>query len=215
MAIPTGHWENKQAMLKFHLVTWANRADYQRQLESYFRIRYQIYVEERGWRQIDRPIPVEMDAFDNEDAIYLLGLDENGAVGGGSRLVPSLKPHLLSEVFPMLSSEEIPRGEAIYEWTRIFVAPRFRALGASSPAAGAVLCGLLEACLHLRIEQMSVVCETFWLKRLRGLGWPVEQLGPEMEHADGDILALLIQVDREALDSTRKAYGLSKASLLA
>ena len=41
----------------------------------------------------------EVDQFDNDNAIYLLALDENGRVLGGSRLTSSLKPHLLgSEV---------------------------------------------------------------------------------------------------------------------
>lgn len=202
------------AMFKIHIVNWSNRKAYERPLERHFRLRHQIYVGERNWRQVERPVPLEIDAFDNEDAIYLLGIDDNGDVCGGSRLVPTLKPHLLSDIFPMLADRGAPRGHDIYEWTRIFVTPSLRKPGEPSLAAGIVLCGLLEAALVLGIRQISVVCETFWPARLERLGWPVTRLGPTVDHPDGAIMALLIQVTEAALASSRAAYGLDDVSVL-
>jgi N-acyl-L-homoserine lactone synthetase len=46
-----------------------------------------------------KPDRLERDQFDNDDAIYLLAIDGRTVVGG-SQLVPSTKPHLLSEVLP-------------------------------------------------------------------------------------------------------------------
>lgn len=203
------------AMFKIHIVNWSNRKAYERPLERHFRLRHQIYVGERNWRQVERPIPLEIDAFDNEDAIYLLGIDDKGNVCGGSRLVPTLKPHLLADVFPMLADGGIPRGPDIFEWTRIFVAPSLRKPGEPSRAAGIVLCGLLEASLVLGVRQISVVCETFWPERLERLGWRVTRLGPTVDHPDGAILALLIEVTEAALVSSRASYGLDDVSVLA
>ncbi|WP_133675178.1 acyl-homoserine-lactone synthase [Aquamicrobium defluvii] len=202
-------------MFKIHIVNWSNRKAYEEPLERHFRLRHQIYVGERNWRQVERPIPLEIDAFDNADAIYLLGIDDNGNLCGGSRFVPTLKPHLLSDVFPMLADGDVPRGHDIYEWTRIFVAPLLRKPGEPSLAAGIVLCGLLEAAFVLGIQQISVVCETFWLDRLERLGWPIKRLGPTIDHPDGAIIALLIQVTEAALASSRAAYGLDDVSVLA
>lgn len=201
-------------MLRFHIVTWSNREAYQALLEQYFRLRHAVYVTERKWRQIERPVPLEIDAFDTQHAIYLLGVDHSGTIGGGSRLVPTLCPHLLSDIFPMLTASNPPRAENIYEWSRFFVSPELRKSGASSPAAGMVLCGLLEASLELGISQISVVCEAFWPQRLEQLGWSIERLGEALNQPDGDILALLIQVNFEALDKTRAAYDFGPQSLL-
>lgn len=164
-------------MLNFHVVTWTNREAYQKQLESYFRLRHQIYVIGRKWRQIERPIPLEIDAFDTEHAIYLIGIDGDGCVRGGSRLVPTTTPHLLSDIFPMLANGEPPRGATIFEWSRFFVSPKLRRAGEASSAAGLVLCGLLEACLVIGATQLTVVCEAFWRERLMRLGWTIRQLG--------------------------------------
>ena len=196
-------------MVRIHLVTWDNRKHYRKVLERYFRIRYEIYVKHRRWRDVARPINIEIDAFDNEHTLYVLALDTNGKIVGGSRLVPTLEPHLMSEVFPVLAGGRPPRAAEIFEWTRFFVVPSLRTHGTPSPIAGLVLCGLLEVAQRLGIRQISVVCETFWPKRLRALGWTLIELGEVLEHPDGDIIALLIDVTPEAVEQTRRAYGIS------
>lgn len=195
-------------MVRIQVVTWANRKQYRTVLERYFRIRYDIYVKRRQWRAVARPINIEMDAFDTEHAIYLLALDGAGKIVGGSRLVPTLQPHLLGNVFPGLAPGGPPRAPDIHEWTRFFISPALRSRGGPSPVAGVVLCGVLEVALRLGIRQISVVCESFWPKRLRALGWSVVELGDVLQHEDGDIVALLIGVTPDAIESTRRAYGI-------
>jgi acyl-homoserine lactone synthase len=72
---------------------------------------------------------------------------------------------------------------------------------------------LLEAARDLSIRQISVVCESFWPKRLRALGWSIVELGDILQHEDGDIVALLIDVTEEAIESTRRAYGIKEPVL--
>ncbi len=201
-------------MVRIHIIDWSNRKRYRKHLERYFRIRHEIYVEHRNWRAVARPISIEIDAFDNEDAIYLLAINEADTIVGGSRLVPSTKPHLMSEVFSQLAADGPPRGERIYEWTRFFIVQKMRTRGRSSHHAGTVLAGIQEAALHLGIQQISVVCEAFWPARVQALGWNFRQLGGVLAHPDGDIVGLLIDVSPEALVSVRRLYGI-EGSLLA
>lgn len=200
-------------MFRIHIVDWSARDIYKHHLERYFRIRHEIYVEGRGWKAVARPIDMEIDAFDTEDAIYLLGIDAQSNVVGGSRLVPSLKPHLLADVFPILARGTPPQAEDTFEWTRFFVAPSLRTSGQSSQAVGIVLCGLLESCLKLRIRKLSVVCEAFWPERLRTLGWEIAVLGDVLDHPDGEIIGLLIDITPHALLCTRSAYQIERSVL--
>ena len=104
-----------------HVITSANRHLYQAELLAHFRLRHEIYVVERNWKDLARPDGLERDQFDNQDALYILATD-NGQVIGGSRLLPTTRPHLLSEVFPHLEYVRgLPRAVDIYEWTRMFV----------------------------------------------------------------------------------------------
>jgi acyl-homoserine lactone synthase len=158
-----------------HVVDTDNRHLYRNQLEEQFRIRHDIYVGERRWMALEKPDGREVDQFDNEDAVYLLALDE-GHVIGGTRLVPTLSPHLMADVFPFLANVEgIQRGPDIVEWTRIFVVPAHR--GRDSKILHTVLAGMLEYCLREEITAITVVMETWWLPRFLELGWEVKPLG--------------------------------------
>lgn len=200
-------------MVRIQIINWSTRKQHRKYLERYFRLRHQIYVEQRRWRDVARPISIEMDSYDNEDAIYLLAIDDHEKIVGGSRLLPTLRPHLMSDVFPMLADNGPPRGEWIFEWTRFFIDRKLRTPGKSSPYAGIMLAGLQEAALHLGIQQISVVCEAFWPARLRALHWNVRQLGDVLPHPDGDIVALLIDVSEDALAGVRRAYNIPNSLL--
>jgi acyl-homoserine lactone synthase len=153
----------------------ANRHLYKRELEQHFRIRHEIYVDERKWMALQRPDGREVDQFDDEHAIYLLAI-EDGAVIGGTRLVPTLRPHLMADVFPFLANVEgIRRGVDIVEWMRIFVVPGRR--GRDSKVLHTVLAGMLEYCLASEISEITVVMETWWMPRFLALGWDVRPLG--------------------------------------
>ncbi|NJL08906.1 MAG: hypothetical protein HC900_12165 [Methylacidiphilales bacterium] len=120
-----------------HVITSRNRHLYEGELTQHFRVRYDIYVRDRQWLALDRPVPLEVDQFDTLDAIYLLSIDK-GKLLGGSRLIPSMQPHLLSEVFPYLAPRGVPRRADVFEWTRIFVAKDQRgANGAAGTAKAA------------------------------------------------------------------------------
>ena len=61
-----------------YLIDGRNRAEYALQIEEMFRFRHSVYVEGRGWKAIARPDRREVDQFDTDEAIYLLGLASDG-----------------------------------------------------------------------------------------------------------------------------------------
>jgi acyl-homoserine lactone synthase len=61
-----------------YLVDRRNRAAFVQQLDEMHRLRHDIYVDRRGWKALARSDQREVDQFDTEDAVYLLGLDELG-----------------------------------------------------------------------------------------------------------------------------------------
>jgi len=202
-------------MFHIHIVDRSNRGAYRDQLEQHFRLRHEIYVGERGWFDLARSDGREIDAFDNEDAVYLLGIMPGRGVIAGSRLVPSLKPHLMSEVFPQLALDGVPRASDIFEWTRIFVVPALRQPGTPCLAAGIVYCGIVEFCLRRSISRLSIVCETYWVDRLIRLGWNPQPLGPAMEHRGEAIIGLIVDMGEAALETTRQVYAISRSVLWA
>lgn len=200
-------------MIAIHGIDRTNRADYEAQIEEQFRIRHEIYVGERGWKALARSDGREIDAFDTADAIYLLGMTDDGQVVAGSRLVPSLKPHLMSEVFPALAPAGVPRAADIFEWTRIFVVPALRSKGRPCRAAGIVYCGILEYCLLRKINRLSVVCEPYWYQRLERLGWSPRLLGDPILHDGEPVVGITVEITNSALETTRRKYGITHSVL--
>lgn len=199
-----------------HVVSAENRELYAPQVEESFRIRHRIYVKERGWHDLDRPDEREVDQFDNDDAIYLLALDENsGRVLGGSRLVPSLKPHLMSEVFPQLAStRELPRAPDVFEWTRYYVIAERREPHAISDISCTILCGVQEYCLENGIAQLSIVTEPFWITRFLDLGWRPRPLGLGIRWQGMDVIGITVEISESALQQTRNVRGFTEPVLI-
>ena len=202
-------------MFQVHTIDRSNRHLYRDHLEQQFHLRHDIYIGERGWRDLERPDGREVDAFDNDDAIYLLGITADDRVVAGSRLVPSLKPHLMSEIFPQLAPNGVPQEAGLFEWTRIFVIPPLRDPGRPCVAAGIMYCSLLEYCLQHSIRRLSIVCETFWLDRLANLGWQPKSLGPSIDHQKEAIIGITVEMTSDALEMTRKAYDINHSVLWA
>ena len=200
-------------MFEVHVVDAINRDAYSDVLEDYFRLRHEIYVGERGWRDLARSDGREVDAFDTQRAVYLMGMTPQRRVVAASRLVPTLEPHLMSEVFPCLAENGVPRRKDVSEWTRIFVVPSFRTPGRPCLAAGVIYCGMVEYCLQAKVRQLSVVCEEYWVDRLAALGWKPARLGRVLNHEGTAIVGLLVEMTAEALATTRAAYGIDGSVL--
>lgn len=194
-------------MIQVHAVHAGNRHLYHAELEQHHRIRHDIYVGERKWMDLERPDGREVDQFDTRKAVYLLAIETGRGVVGGSRLVPTLEPHLMSDVFPELArARGVPRAPDIYEWTRIFVVPAKRETGRLSKTAGIVYCGILEFCLARHLPQISVVCEAYWIPRLLALGWNPQLLGEPIVKDGMTIVGITCDMTEEALERTRHTY---------
>ncbi len=195
-----------------HIVTSENRDHYASQVEQHFRIRHNIYVGERKWMTLARPDSRECDQFDNDDAIYVLVIDGNTVIGG-SRLMPSLKPHLLSEVFPRLALNGVPKSPDIFEWTRVHVIKERREGRNRGLAMGSIYCGILEYCLANEITALTAIVEMWWLPHFFEMGWDVKPLGmPELIEGEWSI-AIALTISEAALQTTRKIFGISTSVL--
>ena len=86
--------------------------------------RHKVFVEMLGW---DLPVQagLELDQFDRPDTIYVVAREEERVVGV-ARLLPTVRPYLLGEVFPQLmGGVSPPCSPTVWELSR-FAAVDFR-----------------------------------------------------------------------------------------
>lgn len=196
-----------------HVISNNNIHLYSDEIDQFFRERHKIYVEELHWRD-PAPDGREIDQFDTDAAVYLLGI-EDGRVITGSRFLPTSEPHMLSEVFPHLCTlnEGIIRDPTVAEWTRGFiVADRREGLGVRLKAAFCY--AVMEYCLQQGITRIGGIQEIYWLSLWKRFGWRVEVNGvPEMF---GDVawVPAYFDVTQEAMAGAKRWARLDRSILV-
>lgn len=172
-----------------HVVRHDNSQLYAAQLDQYFRRRYDVFVRERGWTDIERPDGRDIDQFDTEDAIHLLAIDKDEVVGG-LRFNPSSGPTLLNDVYPHLCFGPLSRSPDIHETTRLWVVKERRSEVLQPSVEALLVAASLELSIALGVRKTRVLFETRRLGRNKRLGWTLEPLGPPHEIDGADFIAV-------------------------
>jgi acyl-homoserine lactone synthase len=183
--------------MEVHVISRDNRHLYSGILEDYFRLRHQIYVVERKWMALDRPDKREIDQFDTDETVYLLGL-EGRSIIAGMRLVPTMMPTLLSDLFPKLSIDGPVRRADVYELSRIFVIPSRRGEHAGPRVEAVIRAATMEYGLSIGLSAFTIVLETWWLPRLLDQGWIARPLGLPIDVDSMSTVAVLVDVTEQA-----------------
>jgi acyl-homoserine lactone synthase len=188
-----------------------NRAQHDDLIERCYRLRHRVFVEERRWEDLRRPDGRDVDQFDTADAIHVVVTEGREPVAY-TRLLPTTRPHLLSDIYPeLLDGAELPRGPAIYEWTRCCVAPQQREGHSSmSPAARELFLGIAECCVAAGIEALSVETHPVWITRLLELGWKARPLALPTTYKGETVVAMLAGVSEQTVETTRAVFGIER-----
>lgn len=197
-------------MTSIHVVTDENKAGYAGIFDEYFRLRHDIFVGERGWSDLERPDGRDLDAYDNEQATYLIAID-NGRVIGGLRLYPTLLPHMISDSFThLVRGRNVLSGPTILECTRYFIV-RERRMGRTD-------CRLLAAfqqfCLEEGVTEVTAVVEMWWLPRWQQAGFKVRPLGLPTMVEGQPCIAAAIQISEDSLRHVSRLAGLRGSCLV-
>lgn len=165
-----------------------------------------VLIDRLGW-DLQSPDGLhELDAYDQDDTLYLIVHQaETGRHLGSVRLLPSTGAHLLGDHFAHLCADGVPTGPDVCEITRLVTAPglnRAEALQVRRQLSIA----LFEHALDAGITRYTMVTHMPWLPSLLSIGWDAEPLGlPAGEGADA-VAALQIFVNAQTLDRLRAAW---------
>ena len=196
-------------MIEVHVVASENAHLYTKELEQYFSCRYRVFVKEKGWAEIACDGVLERDQFDDEHAVYLLAVN-GGSILGGQRFYPTVRPHMLSEVFPHLSQWPLPREEETWEATRYCIAPD-RRIGR---ADANLLVAMQRYCLEEGIEHLTGVITVAALSRWLEAGFKLRPLGLPQEVGGEPTLAVIADVTREGYAKMVSRLGSRPATLV-
>jgi acyl-homoserine lactone synthase len=190
-----------------HIVTSDNLHLFKDEMEQAYRLRHRIFVEEMKWSDLAKPDGREIDQFDDEHAVHMLYV-ESGKVLDYQRMLPTTRPHLLSEILPHLCEDVRPVGNHIWEWTRYCVEPAHRERGRTlSPVANALLSGIVEWGLETGVSTIIIEMNTLWLLRLVQLHFRTMPLGLPQRIGDQDVVAVTAAFDHRTLARLQEMRG--------
>ena len=110
----------------FKIITPDNRGEYRDLIHAMHEMRYRIVVEEWGWHIPGIREGYDKDQFDTDATFYVLVLSRDGDVLASSRLNPTTRPHMMSELFAdYCDLQPYPVGADVWECSR-FVTDRKR-----------------------------------------------------------------------------------------
>ncbi|TPW27075.1 GNAT family N-acetyltransferase [Martelella alba] len=176
-------------------------------IEQAFELRRRIFIEELKWDMPRADAKFEIDQFDTDDAIHHLSV-RDGRVVGYQRMLPSDKPHLLTDLFPQLCKIDSPKGPDIYELTRYCVDRPYRQSRREVGSVGSeLMVGFIEWGLASGIRKVIIEFETIWVLRAIQLGFFVQPLGLETQIGNQKIVASLANFDEATLQTVRRYRG--------
>jgi N-acyl-L-homoserine lactone synthetase len=196
--------ETPVEVLVIDAVNYAAHAD---ALAQMHRQRRRLFVETLGWRGLDGADGGEKDRFDGPAATYLLAIDGDGAVRGSLRLLPTIGPHLLADVFPHFVDGPVPRGPSLMEWTRHAPGLPDWPPAVNAAARLALHLGVLEYARRHGVTGFTALMETWLLRRARAMGWDCAPLGAPQGYGEGEAVAVLNPVRAGHLEMLRERAG--------
>lgn len=187
------------------VITAENAFLFQNEMEEVYRLRHKVFVEEKGWRALEKPDGREQDQFDTDDAVHMICRRE-GSVVGYQRMLPTTKPHLLSTVLSDLCEVERPEGPNIWEWTRFCITKPYRGR-VFSPVSNALVSAIVEWCIPRDINRIVIEMEPIWLLRLVQLNFMVTPLGIPRQMGNESVVAVVAQFDERTLQMLQDMRG--------
>lgn len=202
--------------MQLKIVEPGQRWQFSRAMMEMHHHRKQIFVDRMGWDLPNRGSWLEVDEFDNDDAVYIMAVSEDGSGHLGSvRLLPTTAPHMLSTLFADLCPGGAPAGEKVWEISRLVATPD-GADGRNVLRVHRLLAmGIVEFGRLNGIERFTLVAESSRLPALLSIGWRVLPLSLPVEIGGSLIEAAEILIEQNTFDHVRRRAGGDGDSALA
>jgi acyl homoserine lactone synthase len=184
-----------------------------REMDAMFRSRAETFGDRLGWEVVVEN-GYERDRFDRLDPVYLVSVDpENGDYWGSLRLLPTIGPNMLRDVFAQLLDDGEQVADAtIWESSRICVArdrQAERTRGGLNHALCELILGIGEVAILAGLTRIVSVFDARMLRILRATGCTLQIIGTPRPIGDVMCYAALFDTGAAALTRFRRSLGVS------
>jgi acyl homoserine lactone synthase len=192
-------------MSSIDIVTWGNAHFYGDALAQSYQVRHRAFIEKQNW-DVPHCYGMEYDTYDTPAAVYLLARNEFGRVLGLSRLIPTIRPYMLDEIWPHMLGQRVGAHEDdVWEATRFAVDPDLDTKSRQGVAI-AITLACLEFGVANGIKSYFVLSPLAILRRVigkGGAGCAYTPLGAQEVFGHTRVSAAEVAVDEQTLFQAR------------
>lgn len=194
------------------LIYGHERDRYPQLIDAMHRLRKSVFHERLKW---DVPVSGdwEIDDFDNEDPLYVLVVDAQGAVQGSLRLLPTTGPNMLRDVFSAITQGS-GQVENPFVWESSRFCIRFsgdkdqRESTTISKATVELIAGMGEVGLLAGLDHVVTVYDAFLRRIIRQTGCNETLVGQPVRFGRVQTYAGLFDIDAIQLAAFKKVWNL-------
>jgi acyl homoserine lactone synthase len=160
-----------------------------------FADRKRVFIDLLRW---DVPVVggrFEIDQYDGEPATYIMAHDGAGCHLGSLRLLPTLGPHILGDLFADLCDDDVPRAAAIAEITRLCLP--LDSAAARLGIRNALISAMVDHCREVGIKALTGVVSAAFRRQICAMGWRCAALGPARRIRGEQLGAFRIDLDAD------------------
>jgi acyl-homoserine lactone synthase len=191
------------------VVNAENRSVFEADLIQMYRQRKAIFVDHARWK-----VPVvgdqEIDCYDREDTIYLLAKERlDSPLLASVRLLSTMKPHLMGDLFTAACRDAPPCGSAVWEVSRFCTTTDLPGRRIRLDLLWEVICGVMETALLYGIDQVIFAANRALLPLALTCGWEAGRLGETLRDEDDEVTAATAVISTAGLRRVRHLHGVS------
>lgn len=199
------------------IITPENRRSYAKYLEEMHRVRYEVFVERCGWKNLANETQTDIDEFDQPWVTYYLKLSSEGKILAGLRTLPTNHPYMINKIYypkfrDQFNIARLPHSEHVWEMSRYFVLDPDYRTETGHAAKMELYVAVFEHALACGVKSLCAVGETYIMARAIRLGWKIQPISVPFEHNEvdfeGEMLAINLAVNEQMVAKTRSAWNL-------
>lgn len=171
-------------------------------IQHLYAYRYAVFVERLGWQLPGAVNGLEIDQFDRSDTIHVMARNDEGQICGCARLLPTVRPYLLREVFPQLMyGESLPASDDVWELSRFSSADLNQNLASPIWVCREVMAATVSCAITVGAKRLIAVTSRGVDRILGRLGINWQPVGPSMKIGGQAIFAFWVEIDEKTIEA--------------
>jgi len=161
-------------------------------IDDMYRLRHAVFSERLKWTSLT-PDGRERDIYDRLNPVYLICRNPVGDVIGCWRLLPTVGPYMLKDIFAhLLHGHPAPESEDCWEISRFAIDPELRdyvSLGAIGRVVGDMLIELFDFAERYGIRRIVAASDIRFDRILQRAGLETQHFGPHVRMENSSAVA--------------------------